>query len=63
MMRRLQEYTREFQAAVLTWRGVRDQGGGTQVAISGAAMTNARQRALAWLDETERVMREELAAL
>lgn len=53
----------DFVGHVFAFRAIRSQGSGQQVADSGEAMQAARAVAIARLDETERVMRDELARL
>ena len=54
---------RDFAGHVFTYRAMRSQGEGQQVADSGMAMHAARKVAYEKLAETERVMRDELAKL
>jgi hypothetical protein len=54
---------RAFAGHAFTYREIRRHGAGEQVAEAGEKMIEARKVALAKLDETERVMRDELAKL
>jgi hypothetical protein len=54
---------REFAGFVLSYRGLRERAEGQQVANAGEAMQEARKVAFVKLEETERVMRDELAKL
>jgi hypothetical protein len=53
----------EFALLVSSYRGLRERGEGQRVSDAGAAMQEARKVAFEKLDETERVMRDELAQL
>jgi hypothetical protein len=54
----------DFIARVLSYRGIRHQGGRPQMEEGARQeMEQARERAIAAIDEVERIMREELAEL